>query len=125
MTPFGIALNSLRRSKKIDQKALAQMIGVHHCHLSSIENGRKSPPKLETLDRLCHSLQLSDDEAEFLLDAARSSRKTIRIPNDMSLAEYRFVSDLTHRLGSLTNEELDAMQNILKFGNGMYGELTS
>tara|TARA_B100001113_G_scaffold335034_1_gene314209 strand:- start:655 stop:1059 length:405 start_codon:yes stop_codon:yes gene_type:complete len=114
MTPFGIALNTLRRSKNIDQKALAQMIGMHHCHLSSIENGRKSPPKSETLSRLCYSLRLSDAETEYLLDAAKASRKTIKIPDGISLDEYKFVADLIPRLGSLTNEELEAMNNILK-----------
>lgn len=125
MSPFGIALNALRRSKNIDQKSLAQMVGMHHCHLSSIENGRTSPPKPKTLDRLCHLLQLTDSETEQLLAAAQLSRRTIKLPNGISLDEYKFVAVLAQRLGSLTSEELEAMNNILKPSNYLNGDLIS
>ena len=118
-------LNELRRSRRIDQKSLADMIGLSHCYLSSIENGRKNPPKVSKIIKICESLSLSDSESNRLLESAEISRRVIRLPDDLSIEEYQFVGNLRARLGSLSSEELEAMGNILKLGDKLSREVIS
>ncbi len=44
MTPFGLFLESLRRSRQLQQVQLAHRLGVNPCYVSSIESGKKGPP---------------------------------------------------------------------------------
>ncbi|RQM53462.1 XRE family transcriptional regulator [Aeromonas caviae] len=66
MTPFGIYLENLRRSRRIQQKQLADLMGINPCYVSTLERGRKGPPSAEVLNRLIKNLNLSRDEQEGL-----------------------------------------------------------
>ncbi|WP_227096646.1 helix-turn-helix domain-containing protein [Aeromonas veronii] len=58
MTPFGIYLENLRRSRRIQQKQLADLMGINPCYVSTLERGRKGPPSAEVLNRLIKNLNL-------------------------------------------------------------------
>ncbi|MFB9886173.1 helix-turn-helix domain-containing protein [Balneatrix alpica] len=44
MTPFGTYLEHLRRSRRMQQKQLADLMGINPCYVSTLERGRKGPP---------------------------------------------------------------------------------
>lgn len=65
---FGRYLYSLRKSRKLTLRKLAEMINVSPYYLSLIENEKKSNPRPEILGKLYTALKLSKSEMETLLD---------------------------------------------------------
>lgn len=116
MTPFGNALSTYRRSRNLQQRELAERIGVQPCYVSVMENGKKGPPSSTILLKIINSLHLSSDETQILKSTVEASERVIRLPDGVSLEEYRFLWELRKRLGSLSGEELAIMTNALRLG---------
>lgn len=117
MTPFGNVLSQLRRSRKLQQRELAERIGVQPCYISSIEGGKKGPPSKHVLQKLIEILQLSSEEIESLQSSIGPSERVFRVPETVSLEEYVFLWELRQRLGSLSGEELALMSHVLRLGS--------
>tara|TARA_R110001599_G_scaffold233032_1_gene432206 strand:- start:1309 stop:1689 length:381 start_codon:yes stop_codon:yes gene_type:complete len=117
MTPFGKVLSQLRRSRKLQQKQLAEAIGIEASYVSALEGGKKSPPSRLVLSKLIDFLNLSDEELQALESSIGPSERVIRLPNSVSLEEYDFLWELRKRLGSLSREELMIMTSALKLGS--------
>lgn len=116
MTPFGNALSQLRRSRKLQQRELAERIGVQPCYVSAIEGGKKGPPSKAVLQNIVESLELSPEEISELQSTIGPSERVFRVPESISLEEYAFLWELRQRLGSLSGEELAIMTNALRLG---------
>lgn len=116
MTPFGSFLESVRRTRGLQQTELASLLGINPSYISAIERGKKGPPSVRVLRKIKIALSMTDIESQALDLAAEQSERTIKLPKNTSLAEYAFVSVLSRRLGSLTQEEVDAMACILRLG---------
>jgi len=114
MTPFGHYLEKLRRSRNLQQTQLAAELGVHSCYVSAMEKGRKGPAAEPVLKKLVDVLNLDEEEQRLLWRYVKQSKPTFKIPKDAGLAEYAFVNELWGHLGSLTDDQLDAMKLILK-----------
>lgn len=50
MTPLGLALESFRRSRGLQQNSLALSAGIRPCYLSAMEKGKKGPPYINHKD---------------------------------------------------------------------------
>jgi len=50
----------------MQQKQLADLMGINPCYVSTLERGRKGPPSKAVLKRLIKNLNLSQDEQERL-----------------------------------------------------------
>ncbi|GAB1260339.1 helix-turn-helix domain-containing protein [Aurantivibrio plasticivorans] len=122
MTPFGKLLSKLRRARGLQQRQLAEMIGVNPCYISAIETGRKGPPSTLVIKKIVASLNLTACEVGRLTSAIESSVKVVRLPDDMSLEEYKFVWELRKRLGSLHDDELKIMSSALRLGSSIARE---
>lgn len=59
---FGTKLKSLRRAKGISQRDLAQRVGVDFSYISKVENDRLPPPAADTIEKICHELEVRHDE---------------------------------------------------------------
>lgn len=59
---FGTKLKSLRRAKGISQRELAQRVGVDFSYISKLENDRLPPPAADTIEKICHELDVGHDE---------------------------------------------------------------
>ncbi|HEY8942485.1 MAG TPA: helix-turn-helix transcriptional regulator [Cellvibrio sp.] len=117
MTPFGNVLSQLRRSRKLQQKELAERIAVQPCYISAIEGGKKGPPSKIVLQSIIETLELSPEESHSLKSAIEPSERVFRVPDNISLEEYAFLWVLRQRLGSLSGEELAIMTNALRLGS--------
>ena len=62
MTPFGLMLEQLRRSRGLQQSQLAAEAGLQSCYSSAMENARKGPPLSSLFDQLTQVLDLSEVE---------------------------------------------------------------
>lgn len=67
---FGSLLKHLRSLHGISQRKLAASIGISPGHLSRIESGKKNPPKRETIERICHVLNLDSEQREQIYNTA-------------------------------------------------------
>jgi transcriptional regulator with XRE-family HTH domain len=68
---FGERIRSLRRAKKLTQKALADQLPMSPGHLSRIETGDYGPPSDEVIERLANVLET--DQLELLRIAGREA----------------------------------------------------
>lgn len=118
MTPFGIYLESLRRSRGLRQKQLAFALGVRDGYISAMEKGWRGPPTKGIVKKLIESLKLSEQEQKQLLDSIDQSQTIRRLPKDVSPKECTFIRDLWQRLGTINEDQLLAMSIVLKMNQG-------
>lgn len=113
MTPFGLYLESLRRSRQLQQVQLADHLGVSSCYVSGMESGKKAPPSKHVLSKLIDSLELNAEEQEMLRDKIDQSQRAIRLPDNATLEEYALIHDLRRHLGSLSSDKVKVIRSIL------------
>ncbi|WP_333874245.1 helix-turn-helix domain-containing protein [Methylobacter sp.] len=113
MTPFGLFLENIRRSRQLQQKQLAADLGVQACYISSLEKGRKAPPSKKVLERLIAALDLNEEEQTLLWESVEQSELSFKLPGNMILAEYQLISRLKQQLGRLSQEQITIMLNVL------------
>lgn len=65
---FGKYVSYLRTSRDLSLRELADMIELSPYYLCSIENGRRTNPKIKTLGKMYLVLKLRKEEMEKLLD---------------------------------------------------------
>ena len=67
---FGTKLKTYRLRYGMNQKTLAERIGIHPEHLGAIEREEVNPPKTRTIGRIIKVLHLTSEEATDLISAA-------------------------------------------------------
>jgi transcriptional regulator with XRE-family HTH domain len=91
---FGERLRELRKAKGLNQKELADKVGIDFTYLSKLENGRRFSPKEKIILALAKVLEADSDE---LLVLAK------RMPRDLAervdLETIRMLRSLTRQVG--------------------------
>ncbi len=113
MSPFGLFLERVRRSRQLQQKQLAADLGIQASYLSLLEKGRKAPPSKQVLEKLIHVLNLDEEEQAGMWDSAEQSQRNIHLPDDLTLVEYRMINELRKQLGKLTEAQVEIIMNVL------------
>ncbi|MCK9621785.1 MAG: helix-turn-helix domain-containing protein [Methylobacter sp.] len=113
MTPFGLFLEKIRRSRQLQQKRLAAEVGIQASYVSSLEKGRKPPPSKKILEKLIDVLNLDEDEQLNMWECVKQSKRSLELPDGMMPSEYQFISKLSEKLGSLSEEQITLMMGIL------------
>jgi transcriptional regulator with XRE-family HTH domain len=72
LNTFGGRLRSARKNKNISQRKLAEIIGAKHTSISEWENGYHEPKDIETINKICATLQI---EASWLLNNSNKESK--------------------------------------------------
>ena len=96
---FGANLKAIRKSRKVTQEQLAELIDVHYRQMSKIETGENFP-SAKTLEKLCYALKISpirlfefefEYEGEIILTGtdAIPYYKAIKRGNVVVLEDYR------------------------------------
>ncbi|GIV04306.1 MAG: hypothetical protein KatS3mg015_3136 [Fimbriimonadales bacterium] len=100
---FGQRLRELRRNRRINQRDLAERVGIDVTYLSKIENGRMPPPSQETIVKLARELEADADE---LLVLAK------KIPEDLKAVITKSADrpDFFRTLGELTDQEIQKVK---------------
>lgn len=116
MTPFSRYLEYLRRSRNLQQKQLADRMGVNASYISSLMNGKKRPPSKPVLIQMISRLGLSEAEEAEMWRKVALSDLNLRLPQNMSEEEFEFVFELRGRLGTLSPNQLCIMRKTLELG---------
>ncbi|MDD6460999.1 helix-turn-helix domain-containing protein [Pseudoscardovia suis] len=74
---FGTALEAARKAKGKTLRSLATDAGIAPAFLSDIEKGHRYPPTGETLERLIHALNLTEEEESSFYDLAAADRGNV------------------------------------------------
>lgn len=125
MTPFGEYLEQLRRDRYLQQKQLADIMGINPCYVSALEKGRKGPPSKSILEQLIEKLNLSQEEENGLWRSVELSDLNLRLPNNMTKQEFEFLYELRKNLGKLSQNQLVIMQTALRMGESVVGQRRS
>ena len=78
---FGACLYAVRCQNDLSQRALARVVGVSAAYVSTLENERRLPPPLATVQAWARALQLSSSANDRLVAACRRAEKS-EIPMD-------------------------------------------
>lgn len=71
---FGYYIKDKRIEKNISIRTLASLAGISATYVSNIENGLRSAPSMEIIQRLAEALELSGEEKLLFYDIAVSDR---------------------------------------------------
>lgn len=115
---FGKYLREKRKEKHFTVYLFAAAIGISVSYLSSIENGKRSAPSFEYLEKMADVLNLNSNDSHRLYDLAAESRKPPAIADDLSayicqnsslLSLLRFSMD-----SKLENKDWDSISDYIK-----------
>ena len=91
---FGQRLRELRLERRINQRDLANKVGIDFTYLSKIENNRMSPPAADTIVKLARALQADTDELLLLAHKVPSDIQPVITRSPTLPAFLRSISDL-------------------------------
>lgn len=113
MTPFALALKTLRFRKGLRQQVVAARAGCDRGHLSALENDIKPAPTSEFLERLILAMDLSEEEADELRTARTKSRRSYTVPSGLPEEAYELAHELFSKLDSLSSSHVRALIEVL------------
>lgn len=108
---FGEVLRTLRRSKEISQRELANKVAVDFSYISKLENDRIPPPAADTIVKICAVLGVQPElllsltgklpsEIKELIGSNPKALEFLRTAHEMNLAAEEW-DDLNEKLKSL------------------------
>jgi transcriptional regulator with XRE-family HTH domain len=106
MNNFGDALKEARIKAKKKLRETADCVKLSIGYLSDIEQGRKSPPDLETVRKLQDCLRVEGDRLVILASEARTRRPTELA---QQIQKRPRLSELFLRAKNLSDEELEEL----------------
>ncbi len=109
---FGDRIRELRRSKKLGQRALAEIIGTNFTYISKIENHRLDfgdYPSEEMIHKLADALEVDEEQLLLLAEKVPSKIKQIIFKRP----------ELFQLIAELDEKALDALTHQLTDSNGL------
>lgn len=114
MTPFGQKIRELRAEMGLNQKQMAQDLGVSPAYLSALEHGHRGPPTWAMVQRVISYFSLIWDDAEEIEQLARLSHPRITIDaSGLSSEAVTMVNRLSQKIRSLPLADVKAISNLI------------
>jgi len=107
MSPFAYQLKKIRTERQLQQKTMAEILGVEQSYLSSLETDSKVPPQNEKLLQLLKKLNLNSEEEAVLIIAAEKSKRSIRLPLKAQSRLFEVCHQLEDQLPSISDLQLE------------------
>lgn len=106
MNEFGEALKAARIAVKKTLRETGNYVGLSVGYMSDIEQGRKSPPELETVRKLQDFLRVENDALVILASKARTKRPTEIV---QQIQNRPRLSELLFRARTLSDDQLEEL----------------
>ncbi len=114
MTPFGAKLRELRRTRGLEQKAMAEALGVSASYLSALENGRRGKPTWAMIQKVIGYFNVIWDEAEELEKLAAMSNPRVVVDTvGLEPEATAFANELAARIATLSPTQIADLQAVL------------
>lgn len=114
MSPLGSLLRFFRNERNITPAELGGPLKLDRKVISALETGRLGPPAEAVLLKIRDVLHLTPKEYQALLDAARHSARTVRIPREASPGKFRLVHELMRSLGDLNPSQVEEIRKVIQ-----------
>ena len=115
MTPFGQKIRDLRAEKGLNQKQMAQDLGVSPAYLSALEHGHRGAPTWAMVQRVISYFSLIWDDAEEIEQLARLSHPRITLDTSGLPSEtVTMVNRLSQKIRSLSLEDVKAISDLIE-----------
>ena len=82
---FGKFVREKREEKKINLRKLAEILDIAPAYMSDIEKSRRYPPDKEKIEKIAATLELTEEEKNYLFDLAAIAKNNTVSPD---LPEY-------------------------------------
>ncbi|MFD1122456.1 helix-turn-helix domain-containing protein [Methylophilus flavus] len=106
-------LKSIRTSQGYKQFEYAKILGCEPSYLSALERGKKDPPKPEKLEKLIQRMNLSENQAQKLRNAAEYRINNIKIPRESNEIVREMFVLLNKKSSSITNYQAKLIRQVL------------
>lgn len=119
MSPFSVALRTLRAQLALGQGEFARRVGYRQTYISALECGTKLPKDEDLVRRIVVSLNLTNDDENTLWRAYTISQREIVPPRGSPPAAYRIYAQIKEILPTLSYaqmHELSAMLESIRAG---------
>lgn len=103
---FGKFVRQKREEKKINLRKLAEILDIAPAYMSDIEKSRRYPPDREKIEIIAKTLELTDEETNFLFDMAALAKDNTVSPD---LPQYIMENDIV-RAALRRARDIDAGQ---------------
>jgi len=114
MTPFGARLRALRKARGINQKDMAEALGVSPAYISALEHGKRGRPSWIFVQRVCGYFNIIWDDAEELVELGRLSHPRVVIDTaGLSPRATLLANRLSRRIGALDEAQLERLLKLL------------
>lgn len=114
MTPFGMFMRTVRLEKGLLLKDVAELMEVTSAYLSALEHGKKGVPNAPFVSALENRLRLDAKQRDALRRAVRDSSTSLAIPQKANPAVFETAHAFARKLPSLSDRQLDLINNILR-----------
>ena len=108
MTPFGMKVRELRKTRKITLKKMAEELGVSSAYFSALEHGHRGKPGSGLVQQICGYFDLIWDDAEELRRLAQLSHPRVVIATSgLSPEATELANTLAVKIQDLDEETID------------------
>lgn len=112
-TEFSLMLKSIRTSQGYKQFQYAKVLGCEPSYLSALERGKKEPPKPDKLEHMIQRMNLSEEQAQQLRNAAEYRINNIKIPRESNEIVREMCVQLNKKLSSITIAQAKLITQVL------------
>ncbi|MFC4271675.1 helix-turn-helix domain-containing protein [Sneathiella chungangensis] len=115
MTPFGLRVRALRKSRGITLKQMAADLDISSAYLSALEHGHRGRPSWSLVAQICDYFNIIWDDAEELQRLASLSHPKVTLDTSgLSPTATEFANLLAAEIRALPEPRLREMLAYLK-----------
>ncbi|MGQ3171255.1 MAG: helix-turn-helix transcriptional regulator [Methylophilus sp.] len=112
-TKFSETLIQVREAKGLKQYQFAKVLGCEPSYLSALERGNKEPPKSEKLNLMIEKMEITEEIALTLREAAEFQLSTIKVPHNTDEAVREMCVVLSKRLPTISRSYAKIITQLL------------
>ncbi|MBO0332733.1 helix-turn-helix transcriptional regulator [Sneathiella sp. CAU 1612] len=115
MTPFGLRVRKLRKSRGITLKKMAADLDISSAYLSALEHGHRGRPSWSLVAQICDYFNIIWDDAEELQRLASLSHPKVTVDTSgLSPIATEYANLLANKIRDLPEYALAEMLHYLK-----------
>lgn len=114
MSPFSVALRTLRAQLELNQREFAERLGCRQAHLSALECGTKLPKDEGLVHKIVQLFNLDAEQQRSLRRAFGVSRRVDLPPRGAPAAAYDLCLRLSELLPTLSSSDVREISALLE-----------
>ncbi len=109
MSPFAFELRKIRAERKLQQKTMSEIIGCEQSYLCALETDAKVPPQGQKLLKLIKKLNLTEEEEDRIIIAAKQSKRLFKLPLKADKLLFEVCYELENQITTISHSQIIAI----------------